>query len=433
MSLLTDSHPFSGDPSALGASKPSQDGRRFADPKRTVDDLISRALAYRTGPELKALFEFMRRFPHLAPYNAMLLHVQNPGIAYALRAPDWERRYRRRVKPAARPHVILWTMGPVAFVFDLGDTEPIDPSDDRVPPCVTNPFPASGEPPPGAMKALASSCLKIGIEVELRNYGTNLAGRAEQREGEAASFHIALNSNHSEAQQLGTLAHELGHIFCGHLGATEQGFWGERRTTPRDVQEFEAETVAYLVTDRMNLDIGSVSYLAGYLHSEAPLPNYSLDAVLKAVGKIEEMMSGRYRPKKAPASAAKPLATNYSAAAEHWAVNSVQKPSQVRTRRKASHPGHLITATAETPSASGVASASKSARPPAERDALEDLDEVLGALGEAEPAASHAPRRGGRTVGGRKPKLCASGRAYPPSPKIQFIDSRTASNENDRC
>jgi hypothetical protein len=61
--------------------------------RKALDELTSRALAYRTGPELKALFDFMKRFPHLAPYNAMLLHIQNPGIQFALRAPVWERKY----------------------------------------------------------------------------------------------------------------------------------------------------------------------------------------------------------------------------------------------------------------------------------------------------------------------------------------------------
>src|SRR5437879_8601107 len=143
--------------------------------RKALDDLISRALAYRTGPELKALFDFMRRFPHIAPYNAMLLHVQNPGIGYALWARFWERDYHRRVRPGARPYVILQTMGPVAFVFELSDTEPIDPAVDLVPQIVKNPFPAKGPPPVGAVKKLVSVCLKIGIEVELRDRGTILA------------------------------------------------------------------------------------------------------------------------------------------------------------------------------------------------------------------------------------------------------------------
>src|SRR5206468_5834001 len=92
--------------------------------RKALDDLITRALAYRTGPELKALFDFMRRFRHIAPYNAMLLHVQNPGIGYALQPRFWARDYHRRVRPGARPYVILQPFGPVAFVFELSDTEP---------------------------------------------------------------------------------------------------------------------------------------------------------------------------------------------------------------------------------------------------------------------------------------------------------------------
>jgi hypothetical protein len=65
-----------------------------------------------------------------------------------------------------------------------------------------------------------------------------------------------------------------------------------------EVEEFEAEAVAYLVTDRLNLDIGSVQYLAGYLSDDKPLPNYSLDAVLSAVGKVEAIFQGKFRPRK---------------------------------------------------------------------------------------------------------------------------------------
>src|SRR5438874_8282517 len=111
--------------------------------RKALDDLISRALAYRSGGELKALFDFMRRFPHIAPYNAMLLHVQNQGIQFALRAPMWERKYERRVNSGARAYVILQTMGPVAFVFDLCDTTPINPKPDLIPEIASNPFPAT--------------------------------------------------------------------------------------------------------------------------------------------------------------------------------------------------------------------------------------------------------------------------------------------------
>ena len=263
--------------------------------RKALDDLISRALAYRTGPELKALFDFMKRFPHLAPYNAMLLHVQNPGIGYALQARFWERHYQRRVRPGARPYVILQTMGPVAFVFELSDTEPIDPAINLVPEIVANPFPAKGQPPIGALENLISACLEVGIEVERRDRGTILAGSVQRLAGRTPEFHLLLNSKHTEAQQLGTLAHELAHVFCGHLGYLEEGFWPDRRYATKITRELEAESVAYLVTDRLNLDIGSVQYLASYLSDDKPLPNYSLDTVLKAAGKIEDMLRGTFR------------------------------------------------------------------------------------------------------------------------------------------
>jgi hypothetical protein len=261
--------------------------------RKALDDLISRALAYRTGPELKALFDFMKRFPHLAPYNAMLLHIQNPDIQFALRAPVWERKYERRIKPAARPYVILQTMGPVAFVFDLSDTNPINPKCDLIPEIITNPFAASGQPPPSALKKLIIACLKIGIVVQEQDLPTNHAGGVIRFYD--GRFRVTLNAKHSEAQHIGTVAHELGHVFCGHLGAVKDGFWPDNSNASKDAREFEAEAVAYLITDRLNLEIGSVRYLAGYLSGEKPLPNYSLDTVLKAVGKIEEMLRGTFR------------------------------------------------------------------------------------------------------------------------------------------
>lgn len=287
----------------VGAAEGEQDISGVSDDaKRTLDDLIARSLAYSSGPELKELLDFSRRFPHYAPYNAMLLHVQNPGIRYALRAAVWEQQFARRVNPGARPYVVLQTMGPVAFVFDLSDTHPIDSDHDFVPALAVNPFPTKGAAPPKAMKRLMEACAKVGIAVVTQDLGTNLAGDVRRESINGSEFYLRLNSKHSDAQQLGTFAHELAHVFCGHLDQDLAGIAPERDTKKLtlDVREFEAEAVAYFVTDRLNLDIGSVSYLSGYLSETKPIPNYSMDAVLKAAGKIEEMLHGRFRLKKKP-------------------------------------------------------------------------------------------------------------------------------------
>jgi hypothetical protein len=266
--------------------------------RRVLDELIRLSLAYRTTTDFKSLLEFAGRFPSIAPFNAMLLHMQNRGLRYALTPRAWRNAFARSVKPGARAYVVLRIMGPVEFVFDLSDTEPLDPKDNRVPAIADNPFPAKGEPPPKAMENMVAACGKISIVVEEQDFGSNLAGEARRVQSRPYDFIIWLNSKHTRAQKLGTLAHELAHIFCGHLGENKGMWWDSRMGLPTSVMEFEAESVAHIVTTRMALDIGSVEYLSGYLKSgTSDLPNYSLESILTAAGKIETMAAGKFRVK----------------------------------------------------------------------------------------------------------------------------------------
>lgn len=279
-------------------SSPINPSKRADDPRKTLDDLITRSIAYRSAPAIKELLAFARNLPYIAPFNAMLLHVQNPGIRFALRAPQWEKSYARRIRPGARPYVILRMMGPVEFVFDLSDTEPIDPTFDRVPKVASNPFSTNGKPPPRILEGITKRCLEMAVEVSCHDFGTALAGRVMRSASRKPPYSILLNSKHSDAQKIGTLAHELAHILCGHLGEDRDNKIPSRGNLTTDIQEFEAEAVAYLITDRMNLDIGSVSYLASYLNSSKDVPEYSLDIVLKVAGRIELMLTGGRKPER---------------------------------------------------------------------------------------------------------------------------------------
>ena len=143
------------------------------------------------------------------------------------------------------------------------------------------------------------ACTKLLIQVEEQDLGTALAGTARWLPGPNREYHVLLNSKHTEAQKLGTLAHELAHIFCGHLpNKPSVGWWEHRTGLNLATRELEAEATAYFVASRMALDIGSVSYLAGYLSSNTKLPTYSLEAVLRAAGKVEEMTTKDFRVRK---------------------------------------------------------------------------------------------------------------------------------------
>jgi len=266
--------------------------------KESLDELIENARAYRSGPEVRELFNFVRKFPHLAPFNAMLVHIQNRGAQYVLRAREWRDRYGRRLRPGAQPYIILWPMSPIQFVFDLSDTEPINPERDEVPELAKNPFPAKGAVPMKAMRRMHENAPRRRIRIEYADGATGLAGYVVRRTDPEIDFVVTLNSKHSETQRFGTLTHELAHVFCGHLGITEEKLWGARGELSHDTREFEAESVAYLVCERLHIDTGSAAYLSGYLSAEGPLPDFSLEAILKAAHLVEEMTTGLVRVRK---------------------------------------------------------------------------------------------------------------------------------------
>lgn len=88
-----------------------------------LDQLIAATRLYNTNKAVRDLFDFTVRLRAFAPFNAMLLHIQKPGLSHAATALDWRERFGRVPKKDARPLLILRAMGPVDFVFDVLDTE----------------------------------------------------------------------------------------------------------------------------------------------------------------------------------------------------------------------------------------------------------------------------------------------------------------------
>ncbi len=104
-----------------------------------LDMLYQDVLSYRSSQAFKGMMNFIKDFPHIAPYNAMLLHMQFPGCQLALTAYEWKRHFNRYVNLGARPLIILRTFGPISFVFDISDT-----GGDPVPDKVLHPYRTKG-------------------------------------------------------------------------------------------------------------------------------------------------------------------------------------------------------------------------------------------------------------------------------------------------
>ena len=93
--------------------------------ERAIDELFQFARQYNSSRAFHDLMQFVVRFRFYSPFNAMLAHIQMPGARFVAPAHKWERNYRRCITPGARPIVLLQPMGPVMFVFDVSDTEPL--------------------------------------------------------------------------------------------------------------------------------------------------------------------------------------------------------------------------------------------------------------------------------------------------------------------
>ena len=280
---------------------------------REIDELYNNVKKFRSTNYSRKLLKFISKFLCVGPYNAMLVFMQKPGSQYVATADVWKNRFGRTPKPYARPLIILKQFGPVSFVFELNDTER-----ENFPQDLLNPFKTDGNLSPDKFYNLMKGLEKEAIGYNEQNYGTNLAGKLVKRARVVkrdkkkkiivgqnkkyepimveSLFEIVINKNLPQTEKVATIFHELGHYFCGHLNVNGIiKHIPERATLDSSVEEFEAETVCWLLCERLGIKNPSEKYLKGYLKNNEEIPEgISYDAILKSCGKIEQMLEGKY-------------------------------------------------------------------------------------------------------------------------------------------
>ena len=263
---------------------------------KAIDELFQAVDDYRQGKDFKELLLFINRFPKIAPYNAFLLHVQKPGSEFVASVSEWKERFNRTIKPGSRPLVILWPFGPVRFVFELEDTE----GDDPFPEYLLKPFKTEGKISSRIFQCLLRNLPRDGVSYHEADHGTVRAGSIQASEGNISQYpkrkevkvlyNLVVNQNHSEEEKFATIAHELGHLYCGHLGSPNEKWWPNRMNKGVEVEEYEAESISWIVCRRAGIKTPSADYLNYYLSKDGQIPQISLETVLKAAGLIESMM-----------------------------------------------------------------------------------------------------------------------------------------------
>jgi hypothetical protein len=262
----------------------------LAEPDETrslLDSLLTQSRLYRSSADYKELLDFVVRLRNFAPFNAMLLQLQKPGLGYAASESDWSKRFGRTVKYKPRPLLILLPFGPVGLVYDVADTEGQDlPSDVSF-------FPAQGF-------ILEADIQRFRQTLERRQFkwldfdgGDRSAGEIKRLmslgDG-SALYQIAVNQNHVPATRFATLAHELAHLFLGHLGSDKLLGIPHRRQLDYSAKELEAESVSYLVCGRRGVVSKSETYLARFVKEHTTVDDIDIYQVTRTAGQIETLL-----------------------------------------------------------------------------------------------------------------------------------------------
>ena len=259
------------------------------DAKGLLDQLLTDSRLYTKSKDYKELLDFTVRLRNFAPFNAMILQVQKPGLRYAASARDWMTRFGRTIKEDARPLLILWPFGPVALVYDVMDTE-----GSELPENVAAFF-ATGTIQDQHFYEFEYLLYKKNILWHWIDAGDNKAAsisvvsRAKTKE-ERNQYKMKINRNHTLPTQFTTLTHELGHLFLGHLGRDKKLSIPLRPRLTHEQQELEAESVAYLVCKRNGITSKSETYLSNYVEEHTTVDNIDFYQVMRAAGQVETML-----------------------------------------------------------------------------------------------------------------------------------------------
>ena len=325
------SGPTANAPSAGRAGAVTKPRQKGDGPLDLLNDLFRRSAAYAETEAYLETIRFISEFRSQGPYNAYLLLRQNPSVSFTASAYQWEKKYGARLKPGARPLVILVPFGPVGFVYDIQEVDGNFPKD------VLDPFPMTGalRGPVWANTLRNAEAHGVGVRfvpASQQHAGRvsklahtqavpsalllpepqNLFGDAPARSSPATvtvQLLVELNDRLEPGQRYLTLVHELAHVACGHLGRTYRADgrahpWPDRQCQPREAAELEAESVAYLVGRRAGVEARSEAYLAHYveaLNRGGHAQQFSFEVVLSAANRLESW--GLRPPRKAKSGA----------------------------------------------------------------------------------------------------------------------------------
>ena len=271
-----------------------------------VDEVFAALERFRRSPDFMELVRFIAHFPNYSAFNGLLLYLQNPLASYVATARTWAQKHNRRPKRDAKPLLILAPMAPILFLFAIRATEGVP-----VPSTLLRPREIDDQQLGKFYATTLHNAAIHGIsvyEAALNSGEIDTVSRItpalrkkyqDLNLPQDTSYLIFIDKTLTLEGRYASLTHELGHIFCSHLGIDRHAWWPERGDLNIRGEEIEADSVAYLVCRRSGLRANSEHYLLQFSETHQEIPLFSINAVIQAVSYIEDMGKHRWKaPKK---------------------------------------------------------------------------------------------------------------------------------------
>lgn len=164
-------------------------------------------------------------------------------------------------------------------VFNIDQTEG-DPMPDSI---VRH---AEGEASAGTLEGLQERVRQAGYTYKVSVIDDYRDGKGTLGYTDPRTKRIVVDHRLSDAQKASTIAHELGHVHCGHVDADYSEYLQHRGR-----METEAESVAYMVNrargmSRSQADSFSPGYIAGWSRGKPEVITGAMERATKAFNKI---------------------------------------------------------------------------------------------------------------------------------------------------
>lgn len=266
------------------AERARRDEERKAKLEAAHDMLVAKIHELTRSDEWLAMLRTAARFHSYSWRNCLMILAQRPDATRVAGYKTWQNLGRQVRK--GEPGIKIWA----GFEYTAEDEDQLD--DDGQPRKITRtgyriehvwdisqtdgeelpdvaPQLLTGAAPERLWDVLAAQIGGFGYELRRETVPGSPSANGAVTGAERV---VRVRPDLAEAAAVKTLAHELGHIRCGHADGS--------CTNPRSQREVEAESVAFLVCEAFGLDTSAytVAYVAGWAPTGKELETVSATA-----------------------------------------------------------------------------------------------------------------------------------------------------------